>query len=112
MRMRGAGHRVGWMRGLAAPFHTALSFLTREALTFRLQKRSEGFSVVLTETAMDAGTAETVEGIHSTLVKSVSPSLKLSNSSSSARSVAAVLLASNLTLSWVRRKETNASSTS
>ena len=33
----------------------SLSFLTKEALTFRLQKSADGFGVVLTETANTPG---------------------------------------------------------
>ena len=47
----------------------ALTFLTDEALTFRIQKAPEGLSVVLTETALGNGAAATVEGIESPLVE-------------------------------------------
>ncbi len=50
---------------------TTLSFLTKEALTFRVQNASDGFSVVLTSTGMAPGAAATVEGVHSSILKSV-----------------------------------------
>ncbi len=50
---------------------TTLSFLTKEALTFRLQDASDGFSVVLTATGKAPGAAQTVEGVHSSVLKSV-----------------------------------------
>lgn len=51
-----------------------LAFLTREQLAFRVQKRDDGFSVVLNETALaDVGLKETIAGIRSPLVQSLEP---------------------------------------
>jgi hypothetical protein len=50
---------------------TTLAFLTKEQLTFRLQEASDGFSVVLTSTGKAPGSAGTVEGVQSSLLKSV-----------------------------------------
>ncbi len=64
---------------LAAVVHTyfagrgSLEFLTAEALTFRMQKRDEGFSVVLTETALTPAATASLEGIHSHLIRKVKP---------------------------------------
>lgn len=48
---------------------TTLTFLTKEALTFRVQDASDGFSVVLTSTGMAPGAAATVEGVRSSLIE-------------------------------------------
>ena len=50
---------------------TTLSFVTKEALTFRIQDASDGFSVVLTATGTAPGAAGTLEGVHSSIVKTV-----------------------------------------
>jgi hypothetical protein len=52
---------------------TTLSFLTKEALTFRVQDGSEGFSIVLTSTGIAPGAAGTLEGVRSSILKSVKP---------------------------------------
>jgi len=49
----------------------SLTFLTKEALTFRVQKASDGFSVVLTETGKTKSSAETMKGIKSANIKSL-----------------------------------------
>lgn len=49
----------------------SLTFLTDEALTFRLQKAPEGLSVVLTGTALGKDADETLEGVTSTLIDGV-----------------------------------------
>jgi hypothetical protein len=49
----------------------SLTFLTKEALTFRIQKVSDGFSVVLTETGTRSGAGAAVAGLSSPLVKAV-----------------------------------------
>jgi hypothetical protein len=49
----------------------SLNFLTREALTFRLQKSGDGFNVVLTETGQSPEADEAMLGVHSALVDSV-----------------------------------------
>ena len=49
----------------------SLAFLTKEALTFRVQKGSDGFSVVLTETGTRSGAGGAVAGLSSPLVKAV-----------------------------------------
>jgi len=49
----------------------ALTFLTKEALTFRVQKASDGFSVVLTETGKSPAAAATMEGVQSANIKSL-----------------------------------------
>jgi hypothetical protein len=46
----------------------SLTFLTKEALTFRLQKSKEGFDVVLAETAGTPAVEESFEGTHSALI--------------------------------------------
>jgi hypothetical protein len=51
----------------------ALSFLTEEALTFRLQKAENGFTVVLTQTGLASGAGGGLEGVHGPLVKSLTP---------------------------------------
>jgi hypothetical protein len=48
----------------------SLRFLTKEALTFRLQKGNDGFGVVLTETANTPEAAATLEGVASPLITS------------------------------------------
>jgi len=48
-----------------------LAFLTTEALTFRIQQRDDGFSVVLVGTGKSADAAETIEGASSSLVESL-----------------------------------------
>jgi hypothetical protein len=48
-----------------------LSFLTQEALTFRLQNNADGFSVVLTETANSPHAEETLEGVEDGLIESI-----------------------------------------
>ncbi len=49
----------------------SLTFLTKEALTFRVQKASDGFSVVLTETGKTKSSGETMKGITSANIKSL-----------------------------------------
>lgn len=49
-----------------------LSFLTSEPLSFRLQEWEEGLSVVLTETAGTPAAEATLDGLESSLVRSVS----------------------------------------
>jgi hypothetical protein len=62
---------------LEAMTHTHLSrrgslkFLTSEAVKFRLQKMSDGFSIVLTETGHSEGAFETVRGVSSDNIKSL-----------------------------------------
>jgi hypothetical protein len=51
----------------------SLTFLTSEALSFRLQKNREGFGVVLTETASSDAASLTMAGAASALVRSVAP---------------------------------------
>jgi hypothetical protein len=50
---------------------TSLEFVTKEALTFRLQEASEGFTVVLTSTGKAPGAEETLEGVRSSILESV-----------------------------------------
>jgi hypothetical protein len=50
---------------------TTLSFVTKEALTFRVQQAADGFSVVLTSTGKAAGSDGTLEGVQSSILKSV-----------------------------------------
>ena len=50
---------------------TTLTFLTKEALSFRVQDASDGFSVVLTATGMAPGAAATVDGVRSSLLERV-----------------------------------------
>jgi hypothetical protein len=49
----------------------SLNFLTKEALTFRLQKSDDGISVVLTETGRSPEAREAMEGVESPLVEEV-----------------------------------------
>lgn len=49
----------------------ALAFLTREAPAFRLQKGSDGFAVVLAETASTPEAEEAIEGVGSALITSL-----------------------------------------
>lgn len=49
----------------------ALTFLTKEALTFRLQKSDDGIDVVLTETASTPEAEETLRGVGSSMVSRV-----------------------------------------
>lgn len=49
----------------------ALAFLTKEALTFRLQKNEKGFDVVLEQTASTPQGEETLHGVVSSLVAGV-----------------------------------------
>jgi hypothetical protein len=62
---------------LEAMTHTHLSrrgslkFLTSEEVRFRLQKMSDGFSIVLTETGHSEGAFETVRGVSSDNIKSL-----------------------------------------
>jgi hypothetical protein len=51
----------------------SLTFITDEALTFRVQKESQGFQLVLTETGIAPGAAATLEGIHSSLIDEIRP---------------------------------------
>lgn len=50
---------------------TTLSFVTKEALTFRLQQASDGFTVVLTSTGKSPGAEGTLEGVRSSVLKNV-----------------------------------------
>ncbi len=50
----------------------ALTFLTKQALSFRVQKASRGFQVVLTETALGADASDTIEAARGALVEGVS----------------------------------------
>lgn len=62
---------------LEAMIHTHLSrrgslkFLTSEAAKFRLQKMSDGFSIVLTETSSSEGASENMRGVSSDNIKSL-----------------------------------------
>jgi len=47
---------------------TSLSFLTKEALTFRLQEARNGLTVILTQTGMGPGVEGVLEGVHSPLI--------------------------------------------
>jgi hypothetical protein len=49
----------------------ALAFLTEEAPAFRLQKGSDGFAVVLAETATTPEAEEAIEGVKSALITSL-----------------------------------------
>jgi hypothetical protein len=49
----------------------SLNFLTKEALTFRLQKSGDGFGVVLTETGQSPQAVDAMRGVRSALVESV-----------------------------------------
>ena len=51
----------------------ALSFLTKESLTLRMQKARDGFSVVLNETAATPEASEALRGVKSPLVEGVDP---------------------------------------
>jgi len=46
----------------------SLSFLTEEALTFRLQEANNGLTVILTETGMGPGVEQVLEGVRSPLI--------------------------------------------
>jgi hypothetical protein len=48
-----------------------LNFLTQEAVTFRVQRASDGFSIVLTQTGQTPGAAQTMEGVTSANIKSL-----------------------------------------
>jgi hypothetical protein len=50
---------------------TTLTFVTKEALTFRLQEASDGFTVVLTSTGRAPGSEDTLEGVRSSVLQSV-----------------------------------------
>ena len=50
---------------------TTLNFVTKESLTFRIQEAADGFTVVLTSTGKSAGSEGTLEGVHSSIIKSV-----------------------------------------
>lgn len=50
---------------------SSISFLTKEALQVRVQNRSDGFSVILAETAKGEEAGETLDQIRSPLVKKV-----------------------------------------
>ena len=52
---------------------TTLNFVTKEALTFRIQQASDGFTVVLTATGRAPGAEGTLEGVQSSVLKSVKP---------------------------------------
>jgi hypothetical protein len=49
----------------------SLSFLTREALTFRVQKREQGYALVLLQTANTPEATGAMKGVHGTLVASL-----------------------------------------
>ena len=51
----------------------SLTFLTKEALAFRLQKIDGGFGVVLTETGGTPEASAAMEGVESALVESIRP---------------------------------------
>lgn len=48
-----------------------VAFLTKEALTFRVKERDDGFSVVLVGTGKSPEAAETIEGVSSALIESL-----------------------------------------
>jgi hypothetical protein len=48
---------------------SSISFLTREALTFRLQEAEDGFAVILTQTAMSEEARHAVETLRSPLIE-------------------------------------------
>jgi hypothetical protein len=50
---------------------TTLEFLTKEALTFRLQEAADGFTVVLTQTGKAPGAEATLEGVQSSILEAV-----------------------------------------
>jgi hypothetical protein len=52
---------------------TALSFLTTEALTVRVQESDAGFNVILAETAAGAEVSDSVEAIRNPLIREVEP---------------------------------------
>jgi len=52
---------------------TAISFLTTEALTVRVQETDAGFNVILAETAAGAEVSESVEAIRNPLIRGVEP---------------------------------------
>ena len=49
----------------------SLGFLTKEALSFRVQKAPRGFQLVLNETALGIDASATLEGVHSPLIDSL-----------------------------------------
>jgi len=49
----------------------SLAFLTRESLTFRVQKAHDGLSVVLTQTSLGPAATATLEGVTSPLITSL-----------------------------------------
>lgn len=49
----------------------SLGFLTKEALTVRIQERDSGFSVILAETAKGSDVAESLDSIRSPLIEGV-----------------------------------------
>ncbi len=51
----------------------SLDFLTKEALTFRVRKVDDGYSLILTETGNDPESAATLEGVHSAFIESLRP---------------------------------------
>jgi hypothetical protein len=51
----------------------SLDFLTKEALTFRIQKADDGYSLVLTETGNSPESTATLEGVHSAFIQSLRP---------------------------------------
>jgi hypothetical protein len=50
---------------------SAISFLTKESLTFRVQEQQDGFSVILTETAMSPGATASLAHMKSPLLAEV-----------------------------------------
>jgi hypothetical protein len=59
------------MRHTGFAGRTTLDFVTKEALTFRLQEASDGFTVVLTSTGKAPGSEGTLEGVQSSVLESV-----------------------------------------
>ncbi len=51
----------------------SLDFLTKEALTFRVQKADDGYSLILSETADSPESAATLDGVRSALIESLRP---------------------------------------
>ena len=51
----------------------SLDFLTKEALTFRVRKVDDGYSLILTETGNNPESAATLEGVHSAFIESLRP---------------------------------------
>jgi hypothetical protein len=49
----------------------SLTFLTKEALQFRVQKASDGFSVVLTQTGKSKAAGQSMDGVRSSNIKSL-----------------------------------------